>query len=288
MAVGKGISPASIDASRIDSFIEKLGRNTSKSIALGGTDAGMISLGFWRPPDGTHAIQGRFPNFALLYLLRGNARFTDKDGEHHLRPGSLVYRTPGTHRFLYDDIPSWMEFFIQLSPALYNAAPQICPPERIAAVPITDDLLDALHRFIAEFDTTLPHSVLLAKVYAVLGMFNERIVSTPSPADRIHTAAAAIENHLADDIDLEAISAASGMSYDLFRKEFKRVTGTSPMQYRLRKRIERAQVLLANGAASASEVAHRVGYADIFTFFKQFKRITGITPKAYRRSLGRG
>ncbi|MGF1582757.1 MAG: helix-turn-helix domain-containing protein [Gemmataceae bacterium] len=79
------------------------------------------------------------------------------------------------------------------------------------------------------------------------------------------------------------LAAAAGVSEFHFSRLFKKTTGLSPMNYRMRLRIERAQRLLEDRKnLSLSQVAYACGFADQSHFGRHFKRITGRTPLQYR------
>ncbi len=48
-------------------------------------------------------------------------------------------------------------------------------------------------------------------------------------------------------------------------------------------RVNAARAMLAQGAESLGEVAHKCGFYDQSQFSRLFKRETGITPKEYRK-----
>jgi AraC-like DNA-binding protein len=53
----------------------------------------------------------------------------------------------------------------------------------------------------------------------------------------------------------------------------------------MRRRIERANTLLENPAASVTEIAIEVGFADPVSFASAFRRFVGTTPTNYRRGV---
>ncbi|MEK6796266.1 MAG: helix-turn-helix transcriptional regulator [Spirochaetota bacterium] len=67
---------------------------------------------------------------------------------------------------------------------------------------------------------------------------------------------------------------------------FKRITGTTPVDYLVRVRTERAKDMLLYSSQSIEEIALALGYADIYYFSRQFKERTGVPPSVYRRSGG--
>ena len=67
------------------------------------------------------------------------------------------------------------------------------------------------------------------------------------------------------------------------QREFKRVTGRSPIDYYLRLRVGRACELLRAGDRGVAEVAVDVGFADAGYFARRFRAAMGMSPREYRR-----
>jgi AraC family transcriptional regulator len=86
----------------------------------------------------------------------------------------------------------------------------------------------------------------------------------------------------AEDVSLEAIAQHLGMSRYYFVRLFKQSMGTTPHQYVLPQRIERAKGLLKQRQEAISDIALGCGFADQNHFGKLFRQMTGTTPKAYR------
>ena len=63
---------------------------------------------------------------------------------------------------------------------------------------------------------------------------------------------------------------------------FKAQTGESLGAYIRRRRMERAQDLLADSALTIAQVAERLGYPQQAAFAQAFKQHTGTTPTAWR------
>ncbi len=94
-----------------------------------------------------------------------------------------------------------------------------------------------------------------------------------------------IEQHLAEDISLDALAKLVRLSPYHFLRSFKRSLGEPPHRYLTARRIERAKALLANPRASITEVAFQVGFSGTSAFSAAFRRITGQTATDYRLSL---
>ncbi|WP_256758908.1 AraC family transcriptional regulator [Cohnella sp. WQ 127256] len=67
-------------------------------------------------------------------------------------------------------------------------------------------------------------------------------------------------------------------------KLFKQATGLSPMQYLLKIRMERAEMLLAT-AMTIDQVSSSVGFSDALYFSKKFRKWRGQSPSEYQKAL---
>jgi transcriptional regulator GlxA family with amidase domain len=68
-------------------------------------------------------------------------------------------------------------------------------------------------------------------------------------------------------------------------REFRSVTGQTPLQWLLTQRVRRAQELLEGTDRSVEAIAAAAGMGTATTLRRQFKRIVGVPPDTYRRSF---
>jgi transcriptional regulator GlxA family with amidase domain len=94
-----------------------------------------------------------------------------------------------------------------------------------------------------------------------------------------------LEEHLDEDLDVDDIAAAAMMSSRTLTRQFRRQTGTTPLQWLLRTRIRAAQGLLETTDLSVARVARRTGFASPATFRDRFRRIVGVGPQRYREAF---
>jgi AraC family transcriptional regulator len=92
-----------------------------------------------------------------------------------------------------------------------------------------------------------------------------------------------IDAHIGEPIKLANLAAAAGLSRMYFAKQFRAATGIRPHNYVLRKRIERAQQMLAATPAALVDIALSVGFQTQAHFTTVFKRFVGDTPCQWRR-----
>ena len=91
-----------------------------------------------------------------------------------------------------------------------------------------------------------------------------------------------IENSYPDQITLEQLSKAAGMSPKYFCRFFQEMTHKSPIDYLNYYRVERACYQLLNTDTSITDISYSVGFNDLSYFIKSFKKYKGITPAKYR------
>jgi AraC-like DNA-binding protein len=89
----------------------------------------------------------------------------------------------------------------------------------------------------------------------------------------------------AEQIGVEDMARAAGLSRGHFSREFKRAFGESPRAYLLTRRLERAAALLRTTDRSVSDVCFSVGLRSLGSFTTSFARTYGLSPAAYRDSF---
>ncbi len=102
------------------------------------------------------------------------------------------------------------------------------------------------------------------------------------PPRRLQRVLEYVKENIEKDLSVAEMAQVVGMSQYYFSKLFKMSTGTTPHQYVMRQRVERAQELLRDGNAALVEVATHVGFETQSHFTSVFRRLVGITPKKFR------
>jgi AraC family transcriptional regulator len=92
-----------------------------------------------------------------------------------------------------------------------------------------------------------------------------------------------IEDNLASKLSLPAIAEIAGMSVSHLKTLFRNSTGVPVYEYVLRRRVERAQLLLRSQRFSIAEIAVATGFAHQSHLARHMHRILGYTPSSLRR-----
>lgn len=94
-----------------------------------------------------------------------------------------------------------------------------------------------------------------------------------------------IHHHFASEISLAALGKLSGLNARTLNRRFQQATGSPPMEYVRKIRLDQASDLLKNTNLGIAEIALQVGYADADYFSRLFKRRYQLTPSEFRRSV---
>jgi AraC-like DNA-binding protein len=105
------------------------------------------------------------------------------------------------------------------------------------------------------------------------------------PARHLARARDLADARYAEEIGVEDMAGAAGLSRAHFSREFKRAFGESPHAYLLTRRLERAAALLRTTDRSVSDICFSVGLRSLGSFTTSFARTYGLSPAAYRDSF---
>ncbi|MCA6067564.1 AraC family transcriptional regulator [Chryseobacterium sp. RG1] len=93
-----------------------------------------------------------------------------------------------------------------------------------------------------------------------------------------------IKKNIHQKLSIDSIAKMAYVSKSNFFKMFKDELGTSPNDFILQERINRAKELLAS-QNSIKETAYQTGFSDTNYFTRVFKQLVGITPKNYQDKI---
>ncbi len=92
-----------------------------------------------------------------------------------------------------------------------------------------------------------------------------------------------IRDNLNSSHTVDNLAARANMSSRTFARRFQEQTGTTPLQWLLTARIDRARALLEESETSIDQTALLSGFGSAVTFRSRFRRVVGLTPTEYRR-----
>jgi AraC-like DNA-binding protein len=105
------------------------------------------------------------------------------------------------------------------------------------------------------------------------------------PARHLLRAKDLADARYAEQLDVDDLARAAGLSRAHFSREFRRTFGESPHAYLLTRRLERAASLLRTTDHSVADICFSVGLQSVGSFTTSFTRTLGMSPTAYRAAF---
>ena len=91
-----------------------------------------------------------------------------------------------------------------------------------------------------------------------------------------------VDQHLQESIALEDLACTVGLSRYHFARRFRQSTRTTPHEFVLRQRVDRAKTLLHRTNTPLPDIACSCGFADQSHMTREFRKRVGVTPGRYR------
>ena len=114
--------------------------------------------------------------------------------------------------------------------------------------------------------------------YSLLLELTEQTTVMQRPVE-LQRALEYINRHLEGVLPLEELVRYSGVSRATLHRQFRKYLKTSPINYFLDQKMERAKMLLENNLCSIKEIAEQFHYASAQYFSHEFKKKYGMPPK---------
>lgn len=122
-----------------------------------------------------------------------------------------------------------------------------------------------------------------ADFYTVLSMFFEKTIDRREVL-RIFPALKYIEEHYAENINLDNLAELCMLSQSQLRRLFKAETLMSPIEYKNSLRIKAALSMLIYSEKNISEISQELGFANPYIFSRTFKEWEGVSPTEFRKT----
>ncbi|GBF37792.1 AraC family transcriptional regulator [Leptospira johnsonii] len=174
---------------------------------------------------------------------------------------------------------------------LLNTLPQNFPEENgsdeFSACEASNEFLEAWVRMLRLLKTP-EHIPALAPIYereilyrALLGPQGWRLrkfCQAQGKGPTVYPAIRWIRENYTASMEIKRLAAKSRLGVTTFHRQFKQITGLSPVQFQKQLRLLEARKLLVYSAYSASRAAFEVGYESVTQFNREYSRFFGDSP----------
>lgn len=158
----------------------------------------------------------------------------------------------------------------------------------LAVYPGDPDLIDAacrLVRLLDRPDTVAALAPLIEReiAYRLLtgphGAMLRHMATADSHLNQISRAIARIRHGFHEQLRIDEVAAAAGMSASSLHAHFKAVTRMTPLEYQKQLRLQEARRLMLAAGTSAGAAGFAVGYDSPSQFSREYRRLFGAPPR---------
>ncbi len=106
-----------------------------------------------------------------------------------------------------------------------------------------------------------------------------RMTLAGSPSQRVIEAVHDLRDRFRETVRIEDLAAIARMGASAFHRQFKAMTGLTPLQYQKQLRLLEARRLMIANAANVETACFAVGYESPSQFSREYARMFGVPPK---------
>ncbi len=115
------------------------------------------------------------------------------------------------------------------------------------------------------------NSIFYEIFYLILNNMQRKILKNDKLTREIYEAIIYLNDNYMSDVTTEQLAKISGLSTSVFRRRFKANSGISPMKYKRKLCLKKAQQMLKSGNYTVSEISEILNCSDISHFSKLYR-----------------
>jgi AraC-like DNA-binding protein len=151
----------------------------------------------------------------------------------------------------------------------------------VRLVSLLGESADLVHRLAP----LLQEQILVRLLLGPHGPQLRHLVSDGTPSQQISKAVSWLKQNFAQSLHIDELATRVHMSPTSFRQHFRKMTGTSPLQYQKTLRLQEARQLMLSRHLDAGSASGLVGYESPSQFSREYSRMFGAPPQADIRRL---
>ncbi len=239
------------------------------------------------------------PYYGITFIRCGHALYRTKTGDFRLDAGDILFSPLGSTY-----ISEWSDdSCVCMDTILFNinrdlhisADPGVRRSYPVQAIHGLEHIGDRIKKIAENYrnlqSCILPYDAFgwYSEAYAIIGEVWQKILydEFPVPDSRLLPALHYIEEHLSESVTVETLAKCCYMSSSHFHACFVKGIGLPPIQYKLKRQVEQAQMMLVVDVNKpVCDIAHEMGFESLSYFYRVFTGITGMPPGKYREIFG--
>jgi len=221
-----------------------------------------------------------------VFVLHGNRPHAYLK-TRHLTLINITYdpKIIALERFNPGTLAGYQALFV-IEPKVRKAVPYkrhlTLPGEQLIQIKALTNIMEReLHKRRPGFQLmAVGHFMILVTLLA--RFYSEKPASDAHKVLQLGEAISYLENHFAEEPDIDALARIAHMSRRSFFRAFAEVTGQSPVRYLHHLRVMKAVEMLEMSDKNITETAYDCGFQDSNYFSRRFKEVMGISPAEFK------
>ncbi|MGI5893043.1 MAG: AraC family transcriptional regulator [Candidatus Merdivicinus sp.] len=224
----------------------------------------------------------------ILYFVEGEAEVTADNHREICRTGDIAFFNSGRLHSVYSRTPI-IRYYCLIAERDFLERQGLPVATLPVAVRISDPMLSEVFEQIVRemldrerFYKTAAKAYILTLIAQIcrhcLDRGENRTPALDKRIEMVKIATRYMQEHFAEELSIETISAAAGFSKYYFCRGFKEITGRTVVDYLNFLRCTHAKRLLSTGRCNVSEAAERSGFRNFSYFSKIYRKYMGILP----------
>jgi YesN/AraC family two-component response regulator len=214
----------------------------------------------------------------MLYFLYGNAEVTTPDTSMDATFYDIVIYPKGMYHTEHLQFNHHQEIM-----CVWADIPELELPNMIRIQDKDASIKWLLENLHAEYKNAHPSESLIqhyVKTAAIL--IARKCFDVERASDTVSRVMLYMQDHMAETITVEQLSALVYVSKSYLSRIFKQQTGMTLIEYQRLIRINSAKTLLVSSDTSVEEISYIIGYNSPKYFCKAFRTCTGMSPREFK------
>lgn len=230
----------------------------------------------------------------LIYCIEGAGEFNVDNNRHQVSAGDLLLLPRGVaHSYRASHAQPWTIYWVHFSgdsSATFIDYLRGHSDKFVIPVGVNSRLISNFEFLLESLGSSINVSAfihganmlrqILTSIPQLRPMAKAQLVAHQFDLELVHSL---MQSSLHQQLNLQALAESVNLSKFHFIKKYKALTNTTPINYFIHLKIERACHLLDISTKPIKEISYDLGYVDTYYFSRIFKKIMGISPRQYRQ-----